>query len=259
MKISSQPGNKSAYQIYTNVYNGPLDLLLELIERAELDITRFALAQVTDQYLDYLEQLEYKDPMEISYFLIVAARLIQIKSEALLPIPPERQENEEDPGEALAAQLILYKKFKEASQFLVWQEEYHRSTFLHIPPEIKVEGTLDLSDISMDQLLDSIQTTLSQSMNSAFNTNIITLSRLTIREKIGEIIATMREKGTVSFSSILSDKSNRLETVVAFLALLELVKQHVVDPQQNELFSEIYLVPVGDISEPAEFTLEFGE
>lgn len=252
-------GKSSAYRINTGVYEGPLDLLLDLIEKAELDITSLALAQVTDQYLEYLEQLEFKDPTEISYFLVMAARLLQIKSEALLPIPPTREPGEEDPGEALAQQLILYKKFKELSQFFAWKEERRHTTFYHIAPDIKVEGILDLADVTVEDLMEAARSILLHSGTRAFGDNVITLPRVTIREKIGVIISAMREKGSVSFSSILQDRSNRLEMVVTFLALLELVKQRVIDPKQDGLFAEIMLEPIGDISEPAEFNLEFGE
>src|SRR5512137_1310390 len=83
------------YQISTPVYTGPLDLLLDLIEHAELDITSLALAQVTDQYLDYLEQIAERDPAEVSAFLVIAARLVQIKSAALLPKPPPVEQAQE--------------------------------------------------------------------------------------------------------------------------------------------------------------------
>jgi segregation and condensation protein A len=103
------------YRVNTEVFEGPLDLLLQLIERAELDITRLALAQVTDQYLAYMRTLQEHDAAEVSAFLVIAARLIQIKSEALLPRPVERPVGEEDPGEALARQLRLYRMFKRAA------------------------------------------------------------------------------------------------------------------------------------------------
>ena len=87
----------TSYTVRLPVFEGPLDLLLELIERAELDITKVALAQVTDQYLSYLRQLETKDPSDLASFLVVAARLLQIKSEALLPRPPEREPGSRGP------------------------------------------------------------------------------------------------------------------------------------------------------------------
>jgi segregation and condensation protein A len=260
MATLPQPGKSNNYRINTGVYEGPLDLLLDLIEKAELDITSLALAQVTDQYLNYLENLEFKDPTEISYFIVVAARLIQIKSEALLPTPPVHEPGEENPGEMLANQLILYKKFKVLSQFLLWKEEQRHSTFLHIAPDIKVDGILDLNDLTVADLVEAARTVFLNSGDIAFgNNSVITLPRITIREKIGVIIDYLREKGNVSFSSVLSDKNNRLELVVTFLALLELVKQHVIEPHQDGLFAEIMMEPIGDISEPADFNLEFGE
>src|SRR5512139_2430781 len=102
----------SNYTIATPVYEGPLDLLLHLIERAELDITRLSLANVTDQYLAYLQSLQETDAEEVSAFLVIAARLIQIKSEMLLPRPINPEKGEEDLGEALARQLRIYKSFK---------------------------------------------------------------------------------------------------------------------------------------------------
>ena len=105
------------YKINTEVYSGPLDLLLQLIEKAELDITRLSLAQVTDQYLEYMHHLETQDPAEVSAFLVIAAKLVQIKSAALLPrqtIPSLQVE--EDPGEALA-RAPVYKKSKTCPGF----------------------------------------------------------------------------------------------------------------------------------------------
>jgi segregation and condensation protein A len=247
------------YQVSTGVYNGPLDLLLSLIEKAELDITKLALAQVTDQYLAYLGELEEKDPTEISYFLVVAAKLIQIKSEALLPVPPTRPPGEEDPAESLAQQLLLYKMFKESSKILGSREEGRMSTYLHIAPSIKVDGVIDLTGITVDDLAEAARVILLNLSETTFGGRIIQMPRFSIREKIGLIISILREKGLVSFSSILEEKPTRLEMVVTFLALLELVKQNVIITKQEGLFSEITLEPLGDVSETREYDLEFGE
>lgn len=247
------------YQVSTGVYNGPLDLLLSLIEKAELDITKLALAQVTDQYLAYLNELEEKDPTEISYFLVVAAKLIQIKSEALLPVPPTRPSGEEDPAESLAQQLLLYKMFKESSKILGIREDLRLSTYLHIPPQIKVEGVIDLTGLTPDDLAEAARIILLNQSDSTFGGKTIQMPRFSIREKIGLIIATLREKGLISFTSILEENPTRLEMVVTFLALLELVKQNVILTRQDGLFSEITLEPLGDVNENREYNLEFVE
>ena len=113
MTISITEDPKSSYQVATEVFQGPLDLLLQLIERAELDISKLALSEVTDQFLDHMKQLTDRRVERVSEFLLVATRLMQIKSEALLPRPVVRLPDEEDPGEALVQQLIIYKRYKE--------------------------------------------------------------------------------------------------------------------------------------------------
>ncbi len=109
--------------LITPVYEGPLDLLLQLIEKAELDITKLSLAIVTDQFLDYIKNIPENSIENVSSFLVIASRLIQIKSEAILPRPPVREPGEIDPGEALAQQLITYKRFKELANFLCRSSE----------------------------------------------------------------------------------------------------------------------------------------
>src|SRR3990172_392978 len=103
--------NGYAFQVDTLVFEGPLDLLLQLIEHAELEITSLAIAQVTHQFLVYLKELKETAAEEVASFLEVASRLVQIKSEALLPRSPEREFGEEDPGEALARQLLAYRRY----------------------------------------------------------------------------------------------------------------------------------------------------
>src|SRR5512133_314296 len=134
------------YRVNTDVYEGPLDLLLQLIERAELDITTLALAQVTDQYLAHMRKMQAADgsgqsAAEVSGFLIIAARLLQIKSAALLPRPvaTASEEEEEDPGEALARQLLTYKRFKELAGALTERETAGLRTHLRVtPPAVKL-------------------------------------------------------------------------------------------------------------------------
>src|SRR5688572_32818830 len=138
MDLNIASRQTGGYTVNTPVYEGPLDLLLQLIERAELDITAIALATVTDQYLIYIRALQNNArPDEISAFLVIAAKLVQIKSEALLPRPPVREVGEEDPGESLARQLRIYKRFKEISNSLEEREKLGLHTYLRLaPPQI---------------------------------------------------------------------------------------------------------------------------
>lgn len=250
------------YQINTEVYSGPLDLLLQLIEKAELDITRLALAQVTDQYLEHLHQLENQDASEMSAFLVIAARLVQIKSSALLPRPiiPGIQ-FEEDPGEALARQLILYKRFKELSHFLENQESTGLRTYLRLDSSQRIQSAakLDLSELTLEDLVAAARDIFGDPNHLAPLSEVVNFPRVTIREKISSILDLLRKGGGQSFETLLAGEKTRLEVVVTFLALLELVKRHMVGASQESIFGRIQLVPEGDLVNLEDQDLEFVE
>lgn len=251
------------YSISTEVYAGPLDLLLELIERAELDITRLALAQVTDQYLDYLHKLEDRNAAEVSAFLVIAARLVQIKSAALLPRPSLDLvgPTPEDDAEALARQLILYKRFKELAQHLDKQDLAGLHTYLRIapPPKASLPARLDLSGVNLQDLLQAARDVFHSQRQLAPLSQVVTMPRVTIREKITRLIETLRQTGQATFRSILSPQSTRVEVVVTFLAMLELIKRRLVHAQQDTLFGDIAIQPQGDLSQELDAEIEFTE
>ncbi len=246
------------YSVVTPVYEGPLDLLLQLIEKAELDITRLALAQVTDQFLSYLHQISESSAADVSSFLVIASRLIQIKSEALLPRPIIREVGEIDPGESLARQLILYKRFKEIVEiFWARQERFH--TFPRVAPAPQLEPTLDLSGLTIDDLLLAAQFALLQDETIPSLGSVVAPPKITIREKIQWIASFLKQHHQGTFSHLLTDHTRRLDVVVTFLALLELVKRDMIQVQQDGLFSEITFKPSGKWEEDLAFELEFGE
>ncbi len=251
-----------AYQINTEVYSGPLDLLLQLIERAELDITRLALAQVTDQFLDYLHHLEEQNAAEVSAFLVIAARLVQIKSSALLPRPslPGIQ-FEEDPGEALARQLIIYKRFKELSGFLDEREVKKLHTYLRMDttPRTQIATKLDLSDLTLENLVQVAREIFRDANNLPPLSEVVSFPRITIRDKIKVILDRLQKDGGISFSKLIGKKNNRVEIVVTFLAMLELVKRHIVGATQETLFGDIGLISEGEIASLDDQDLEFVE
>ena len=246
------------YTVNTPVYEGPLDLLLQLIEHAELDITRLALAQVTDQYLAYMHQLEEQAAEEVSAFLVIAAKLLQIKSEALLPRPPVRESDEEDPGEALAHQLIAYKRYREIANQLADREALGLHTYLRLAPPPKVEGVFDLSEVGLADLVDAAQTIFDAALKPSLST-VVTAPKVTIREKIALIRRILRDKQKTTFGALLEGRRSRLDIVVTFLAMLELVKRHLLNVQQESLFAEISLEQNETWDEAEEFDLEFGE
>ena len=244
------------YTVTTPVYAGPLDLLLQLIEHAELDITSVALAQVTDQYLAYIHQMQVPAD-EISAFLVMAAKLLQIKSEALLPRPPVREPGEEDLGEELARQLQIYKRFKELANWLDGRVEQHQRTYLRVAPPLKIEGRLDLSDITLADLLAAAESIFSEEADKQALGTVISAPRITIREKISLIAERLGQNPNTSFSSLLGQKPTRLEVVVTFLALLELVKRYRVAARQAGLFTDIQIEKMEDWGKDEEVETEF--
>jgi segregation and condensation protein A len=247
------------YSVTTPIYEGPLDLLLQLIERAELDITSLALAQVTDQYLEHLHSITDLSPDEVSAFLVIAARLLQIKSEALLPRPPQREPGEEDPGEALARQLVLYKRFKELANYLARREGNHYRTFPRQAPPPQLDLGVDLSGLTLDDLLAVAHWIFSQEGLIPELGTVVPPPRITIREKIGVIADFLRRYQSGTFDQLLSDRRYRLDVVVTFLALLELVKRQMVLARQEALFGQIAFEPAEAWNEDTSFELEFGE
>jgi segregation and condensation protein A len=244
------------YSVTIPVYEGPLDLLLQLIEHAELDITVVALAQVTEQYLTYIHQMQVPAD-DISSFLVIAAKLVQIKSEALLPRPVVREPGEENVGEALANQLRLYKRYKEIANWLDSRTAQHLHTYLRLAAPPRVEGKLDLSDVTLQDLLEAAREIyFDQAEKQALGT-VISAPRITIREKIADITRRLGGGQTVSFNRMFAEKPTRLEVVVTFLALLELVKRYRVQARQESLFSDIRIEKMGDWNPEEQLEIEF--
>jgi segregation and condensation protein A len=250
-------GRQLNYTVHTPVYEGPMDLLLDLIERAELDITTVSLATVTDQYLTSIKDLERLNADEISAFLVIAAKLLQIKSEALLPRPPARVPGEEDIARSLVDQLKLYKRFKEIGGWLNERQEANLRTFLRVAPPPKVEPKLDLSNVTLEKLVAAAQEAFAKERDKQPLGVIIAAPRVTIREKIELITKTMNEVGRSTFRGLLNQGASRLEIVVTFLAMLELVKRYRLQARQEGLFSDIELDRSEDWQEDEEIDIEF--
>lgn len=250
-------GRQLNYNVQTPVYEGPLDLLLDLIERAELDITEVSLALVTDQYLSYLSGMEELSADEISAFLVIASKLLQIKSEALLPRPPAREPGEEDAGQSLVDQLKLYKRYKEIGGWLHTRQDTNLRTFLRIAPPPKVEPKLDLSNLTLEKLIGAAEIAFAREKQKEPLGTIIAAPRVTIREKIDLISKTLREVQRSTFRAMLNDGASRLEIVVTFLAMLELIKRYRIDAHQEGLFSDIEINRMEDWKDDDELELEF--
>lgn len=248
------------YTVVTPVYEGPLDLLLQLIERAELDITRLALAQVTDQYLEHMRKMsDDLSAEEVSAFLVIASRLVQIKSEALLPRPPVREPGEEDPGEALARQLVIYKRFKELANILAQKEAQGHKSYPRSAPPPSLDTGFDLNGITIEDLLSMAQYVFSRLDDAQLLNTVVAAPRITIRQKIVQIATYIQNHRSGAFDQLLSPGRARLDVVVTFLALLELVKRRLVEIHQDHLFGRIEFEPSSQWNDELSWDTEFGE
>ena len=179
-------------------------------------------------------------------FLSVGARLLLIKSRALLPVAPEgvADEDEEDPAEALARQLRLYRRFKIAAGFLTQREQEGRRTYLRVAPLPVLERNLDLSGIDLDSLVAALHTALERADMKEDSVSVVVRKRsVTIEDQIGLLRHRIGEHGRVAFTDLLSPRATWTEVSVTLLAVLELIKRHEVNARQPALFGPIEIVP----------------
>ena len=236
---AGQSSTLTSFEIDIQDFEGPLDLLLHLIEKQGLDITGISLLAVTDQFVEYAHQIRERFSEAASEFLLVASQLALLKSRALLP-HPEPEEDDEESIDDIAERLRLYAAFKTVAHDLDARLQAGTRSFIRVaPPEIDPTppkpGTGDLS---------ILLATLSQLIQSD-DQNVSTLSaptrRFHVADKIDEISALLSQQGSISFDTIAANCSTRSELIAAFLAVLHLVQQRVATVNQREPFSSIVL------------------
>jgi segregation and condensation protein A len=239
------------YQIQLPTFEGPLDLLLQLVEREELDITTIALAQVTDQYLAYMAELERRQVKELTDFLVVAAKLLLIKSLALLPRPPTLSPDDEDVGDELVRQLQAYKRYKEIGTLLHEREKQGLHAYVRIAPLPHLEPQFDLSGVTLSDLLGAVQEAL-DALPAPPVGEVVTPITVTIEQQIVHIEDQLTRRRQVRFREVLSGATTRIEVIVTLLAVLELIKQDRASVRQEQLFGEIVIEPPKPETAPAD-------
>lgn len=238
------------YEIQLPVFEGPLGLLLQLIEREELDITTVALARVTDQYLVYLEELEQRQVKELADFIVVAAKLLLIKSLSLLSRPSEMSPEAEEAGDELVRQLQEYKRFKNIAGLLHEREKQGLHGYVRIAPTPHLEPQLDLDGVTFHDLVAVVQEALEAIPTTPSAGNVVTPSTVTIGEQITLIEKRLIRQRQVGFREVLSDATTRVEVIVTLLAVLELIKRDQVRVRQEQLFGEI-VIERSEFADPA--------
>ena len=238
--------------VQLEIFEGPLDLLLHLIKKNEVSITDIPIATITEQYLSTLELIQSLNLDVAGEFLVMAATLIHIKSRMLLPPGEEEDEEEEggDPREELIRRLLEYQRFKEAAEELEKREILRRDVFVRpseVPDEMESVG---FEGLSLFDLISALRHVLDRFPEERVHE--VTLERISVREKMSSLLDDLHRRGKVIFQSLFEAAVSRLEVVVTFLAMLELVKIRAIRVAQEEREGPIVIelaAPLGDIQD----------
>ncbi|HCX64445.1 MAG TPA: chromosome segregation protein ScpA [Eubacteriaceae bacterium] len=231
-----------AYKVAVDVFEGPFDLLLYLIEKEEIDVFDIPIADITSQYFEYLDQWKDMDIEITSEFIYMASRLLEIKSKMLLPVEEEK-EIEEDPREELARRLYEYKVFKEIGVYLKSKEGQYHKFFYKDPEYIPVHQLT--GEIETEQLAAAFRKILSRKNlldeMEEYKGYKVYKENIRLEDRIAFIYEQVSVKSRLSFQQLFAHSKSIQSVVVTFLAILELIKTNVIDFQQNDSREDIVL------------------
>ncbi len=233
-------------------FSGPLDLLYHLIEKNEIDIYDIPIAELTDQYIEFINREENKNMEGMSEFIVMAATLIEIKSRMLLP-KTETEEPEEDPREALVQRLLEYKKYKGITELFVEKSD-EAAKLLYREPDIIIPELMKKDELTIEECLKGVTI---EDLYKAFRDvmirkekkidrirsgfNSVRHDNFTVDEKFIRLRDTLRVSPRVKFYEMFSDDSSKEEILVTFLALLELIRRNSIAVEQDDVFGEIVI------------------
>lgn len=235
-----------ALTVKLQVFEGPLDLLLHLIEKAEVDIYDIPIAEITDQYIGYIHLMQELDLDIASEFLVMAATLLEIKSKMLLPKPKKEVTGEEyiDPRAELVAKLLEYKKYKDITSELKDKLGVYEKVFYKLPEPIEdyITDFNSISNVTVDMLYASFQNILIKS-SKVKKPNIREIFReiVTVDDKIKHISKLLITRPSFYFTELFENCEDKYEIIVTFLALLELIKRKSIMAEQQKNFGDILI------------------
>lgn len=238
-----------ALEVFLEAFEGPLDLLLYLIKRQNLDIIDIPIAPITTQYMRYIELMDEMRLELAGEYLVMAAMLAEIKSRMLLPRPTEA-EDEEDPRAELIRRLQEYERYKTAAEDL---DELPRVDRDIVPVDLDTEHfktAKALPDVDIKELLAAMMEVVARA--DLFTSHQVQKETLSVRERMSQVLARIEDDKFVEFGSLFTLEEGKLGVVVSFLAILELVKGSLVEIVQQEQFAPIYVKAKGDIEEGGE-------
>jgi len=247
----------SEYKVQFEVFEGPLDLLLYLIKKEEVDIYEVNLTKLATQFIEYIDLMRAFDLEVAGEFLVMASTLMYIKSRELLPVDQqvvvEAEEEGEDPRFELIRQLVEYKKFKDAAAQLQTLEERQENIFPRLPVKIEfeTESAPAKPEVGIFDLLNAVNSVLKRFQQKEANTREIYEDKWSVSEKIEFVLKTITERGSVRFAELFEAAANRSEVVCTFLALLELIRLKQLACIQPEPFAEIEISKAVVLATPA--------
>ncbi|MEK9821868.1 MAG: ScpA family protein [Gammaproteobacteria bacterium] len=230
-----------ALEVILEAFEGPLDLLLYLIRRQNIDILDIKVAEITKQYMDYIELMQEMQFELAAEYLVMAAVLAEIKSRMLLPRQEEAEDDEDDPRAELIRKLQEYERFKEAAMNLDELERLNRNFWVAVADAPKMEKTRPLPDVQLQDLLVELSRVLKRAEN--FSSHQISLEPLSTRERMSQILDKVSVSGEqfVAFGDLFNVEEGRSGVIVTFIAVMELIKESLLDLVQSEAFAPIHV------------------
>ncbi len=235
-------------KVQLEIFEGPLDLLLYLVKKEEVDIYEVNLTKIATQFIEYVELMKELDLDIAGEFLVMAATLMYIKSRELLPknqqVEAPEEDDEEDPRWELIRQLVEYKKFKDAAGRLQERELLQEQIYARVPgrPEFAVETPNVRPEVSIFDLVNAVSTILKR-FGQRSQTRDVFEDKWSVSEKIEMIVDLVRDRPRLKFGELFETAAHRIEVVVTFLALLELIRMKQLRIEQNETFGDIEISP----------------
>lgn len=231
-----------ALEVILEAFEGPLDLLLYLIKRQNLDILDIPIKDITQQYVQYIEMMQTIRIEIAAEYLVMAAMLAEIKSRMLLPRPTE-EEDEEDPRAELVRRLQEYERFKQAAEDIDGLPRLHRDTFTPSAEIPEIHQDRPLPEIELRELLMAFKDAMSRA--EMYSHHQIQREALSVRERMSKVLARISVTGFTDYRTLFTIEEGRRGVVVTLLAILELVKEQLIDMVQSEPFSPIHIKAAG--------------
>lgn len=231
-----------ALEVLLDSFSGPLDLLLYLIRKQNIDILDIPIVTITKQYLHYIQLMECRRLERAADYLLMAAMLAEIKSRLLLPVPPVNDDEEEDPRMSLVRKLQAYEQIKSAAELLDALPRQERDHFIIQVVPSEVERIIVHPEVGLEDLIEAMKLLLQREEQTSHHQ--VSREALSVRERMSNILLQLQEHKVLEFNQLFSIKEGRVGLVVSLLAILELARQSLIMITQNEAFSPIHLQAV---------------